>query len=247
MLFRSAADGSADMVRLTVYVTSLSDKTQKVAVKALFDTILGENRDYHFTTASGGQIDAACQFLSFDDERWVASSNGKTTAQFLLSGKTVSPVEAVTVANRDELYRSRWIPVIKERSGFNGVLAYNNSALAISWPAFELEPEKTGTITMYIALASDGESPRGEEFLEEVTVVEPVVEETAPDKNGFVIRKPDVEFVVPPITDKQLDPAYIQQLIGRIDSLQSDPELVDRTEVRQLNAELDAILEKIRQ
>ncbi|MCR5723945.1 MAG: hypothetical protein K6G80_02515 [Treponema sp.] len=245
----SVPGASADMLRLTVYTTSLAPKTQTVAVKGLFDTILGENTDYHFHTFSGRHIDAEAQFLPKDEEKWLVSTNGKTSVQFLFAGKAGSAVEAVTVANRDELKRSRWIPLIKQDKGFNGVMVYNNSALAVSWPEFELEPAKTKTVTMFIALASDGEEPKGNVFLEGVTV-DPAAEnqeEAKIDKTGFVIRKPDVEFIVPPITDKQLDPAYIQQLIDRIDSLQSDPKLVDRTEIRQLNAELDAILAKIRQ
>ncbi len=245
----SVPDGKNDMVRLTVYTTNRTKKTQSVSIKALFDTILGENTDYHFYTANGVKIDSARQFFTPAEDRWIASSNGKTTAQFLLSGRAIAEPEAITVANRDELYRARWIPVIKQHNGFNGVLAYNNSALMLSWPAFTLEPEKTETLTLYIALASDGAAPQGDAFLDNATVDEKKNDEnvTVTDNNGFVVRKPDVEFIVPPITDKQLDPAYIQQLIDRIDNLQSDPKLVDRTEVRQLNAELDAILEKIRQ
>ena len=59
------------------------------------------------------------------------------------------------------------------------------------------------------------------------------------------VRRTDVEFIVPPIKDYQLDPEYIQQLIDKIDALQSSKE-VNKTEIMRLNAELDAILEKLR-
>lgn len=59
--------------------------------------------------------------------------------------------------------------------------------------------------------------------------------------------KKEVDFVVPSIKDYQLDPDYIQGLIDRINVLQSDPDNVDTSEIKRLNAELDAILEKIRQ
>ena len=48
------------------------------------------------------------------------------------------------------------------------------------------------------------------------------------------------------VTDDQLDPDYIQNLLDRIASLESDPALVDKSEVRELNDELDAILAKLR-
>lgn len=239
---------NADMVRIMVYVSSLSSKKQTVAVKALFDTILGENTDYHFYTGSGLKVAGGKQFSLEDMERekWIISTNGKNSVQFLLKGRTISDIEAVSIANRDDLSRSRWIPFVAEAKGFNGVLAYNNSALAVSWPQFVLEPEKTEMLTMYMVLGTDGEEPQGEAFLNAAPVeIEPVQEEDS--KTGFVVKNPSVEFIVPPITDEQLDPAYIQALIDRINNLQSDPNLVDRTEVRRLNAELDAILEKIRQ
>lgn len=237
-LLSSVPGTPCDMVRLMVYVTSLSDKAQTVAVKALFDTVLGENTDYHFTTGSGMAIDSARQFLSLTNERWIASSNGKTAVQFLLAGKTISTVESVSVANRDELYRSRWIPSITEQKGFNAVHVYNNSALAVTWPQFELEAKKTETLTMYLVVASDGAAPKGDTFL---GVNAPVSGATVSGQVQDDVWQPVV------VTDRQLDPAYIQALINRINNLQSDPKLVDRTEVRRLNAELDAIFEKMRQ
>ena len=59
-------------------------------------------------------------------------------------------------------------------------------------------------------------------------------------------KRTDVEFIVKNIRDYQLDPVYIQDLIDRIDALQSEKK-VDRKKVAQLNAELDAILERLRQ
>jgi len=48
------------------------------------------------------------------------------------------------------------------------------------------------------------------------------------------------------VTKEQLDPEYIQNLLDRIADLESDPALVDKAEVKQLNDELDAILAVIR-
>ena len=73
-------------------------------------------------------------------------------------------------------------------------------------------------------------------------------EEPVKDNKAEVpVEKPDFEFIVPPVSDAQLDPEYVQDLIDRINSLQSDPDLVDHEEVSRLNAELDAILLKLRQ
>ena len=48
------------------------------------------------------------------------------------------------------------------------------------------------------------------------------------------------------ITDSQLDPVYIQSLLDRIASLKEDGS-VDKSEIRRLSDELDAIFLKLRQ
>ena len=59
-------------------------------------------------------------------------------------------------------------------------------------------------------------------------------------------KKADVDFIVQNVTEKQLDFEYIQNLINRIDALESTDTDVDRNELRQLNSELDAILAALR-
>ena len=46
--------------------------------------------------------------------------------------------------------------------------------------------------------------------------------------------------------DTMLNRRYIEDLLNRIRKLEEDPEHIDRNELLRLNAELDAILEKIR-
>lgn len=246
-ILKSSADAPADMVKISVYTTNLTEQKHTVAVKALFDTILGENTDYHFVTADGREINSEAQFVDFEKNPWICSRNAKTSLQLIYQGKTISPLQSLSIANRDSLNRSTWIPVVNPEKGFSSVLAYNNSAVCLNWPQVELEGGKTSVITMYVAVGVDGKEARASAFLEGLAS-EPATEVVGvTEKNDFVVKKPDVDFVVAPVTDRQLDPAYIQNLIDRINALQSDPKLVDRTEIRRLNAELDAILQKIRQ
>ncbi|HBG36319.1 MAG TPA: hypothetical protein DDW88_04555, partial [Treponema sp.] len=48
------------------------------------------------------------------------------------------------------------------------------------------------------------------------------------------------------ITSEQLDKAYIEALLAKIEALENDDTSLDRTELLKLNAELDAILEFLR-
>ena len=54
------------------------------------------------------------------------------------------------------------------------------------------------------------------------------------------------DFNLMPIYDYQLDPEYIQALIDRINELQANPDQTNPEEIFRLNAELDAILAKLR-
>ena len=60
-------------------------------------------------------------------------------------------------------------------------------------------------------------------------------------------KKPSVPFNVDTIGPEKLDPSYVQALLDKINSLESDASSVDREEILQLNAELDAIMNKLRQ
>lgn len=66
-------------------------------------------------------------------------------------------------------------------------------------------------------------------------------------KDDFDEKEENVPFSVDRIPPEKLDPLYVQSLLDRIDALESDPEIVDKQEVLQLNAELDAIMNKLRQ
>ena len=56
-----------------------------------------------------------------------------------------------------------------------------------------------------------------------------------------------VPFDIETIGAEKLNYQYIQSLIDRINSLEGDDQNLDRNELLRLNAELDAILEKLRQ
>ncbi len=58
---------------------------------------------------------------------------------------------------------------------------------------------------------------------------------------------PTVDFYIKNMTKEQLSPEYIQSLLDRIAALEEDSPSLNRQELLQLNAELDAILTYLRQ
>ena len=275
-ILRSSDSADDDIVKITAYVTNISKSKKVLSLKAIFDTHLGEGTPYHFMTSSGMKLNSE-RFLAVPREAEdVISTNDYNSVQFLLYGNSVSPIETVALANKSLLSGNLWTPVITNSRSFNSFLAYNNSAVGLNWPLFILDKCETQTIVFYIAVATDGLPVQGLTFIqsleqesesEEIVPEEEETEEAEETEQAEEIEEPkeesseetekaeepkkesaqNLEFVVPPITAEKLDYEYIQSLIDRIDALQSDPDTVDRIEVRLLNAELDAILEKIRQ
>ncbi|MDE7227167.1 MAG: hypothetical protein K2N31_02455 [Treponemataceae bacterium] len=238
-LLSSETGGEADIVRITVYTTNLAKNRQTLAVRAVLDTVLGESQPYHFVTASHDRIYGEKQFTLFSRDRFFYSGDDRTTAQILVEGKTMQPPQVVSFAGRDTLTDGPWFPVIHEEKGFGNIRAYSNSAIGINWQYFSVEPGETSHVTFYIAVGTDGEPPKGSQF------VDSLVDESlgAPQDGADGETDPDV----PEVSESKLDPAYIQNLIDRINALNSDPQYVDRGAVRQLNAELDAILARLGQ
>ena len=97
----------------------------------------------------------------------------------------------------------------------------------------------------------DGFMPSGYEYViaekkvKEVPVVKEVVVQEVVEEKEKVI--PNVKFDVKQLSKEKLSQEYVQQLIERISNLEDSGSDIDREEILMLNAELDAILEVLRQ
>lgn len=65
-------------------------------------------------------------------------------------------------------------------------------------------------------------------------------------ESEYVDTKPTVKFDISNIEKSKLTPEYIQSLMNRINALEADASNVNKEELLELNAELDAILEYLR-
>lgn len=91
--------------------------------------------------------------------------------------------------------------------------------------------------------------PAEEEIPPVINPVTPVqvVEKDSPVEKSSDYTKPTVKFDINNLSKEQLTPEYIQNLIDRINALEENSSSVNRNELLQLNAELDAILQTLRQ
>ncbi|MBQ9622828.1 MAG: hypothetical protein IJR39_05770 [Treponema sp.] len=252
-----------DIIKVRLYVLNLGNENHSVDLKGIFDTICGEVSSVHFTTEKRSKIRFETRYSNSDlhSERTIISANDKAYFQFVLDSQNVTPIESVTLANIDELYKMDWDSGFRKGRGFSNIRGYDDSGIMIDWPEFALPPESKTEFTFYIAAATSDEYPLGLTYADGILVLDkkqqddsalldfnnqnPAQEEPQKENAVNSDKRTDVEFVVPPIKDYQLDSGYIQDLIDKIDRLQSSKN-VDKKELMKLNAELDAILEKLR-
>ena len=89
---------------------------------------------------------------------------------------------------------------------------------------------------------------------ENVQEIKPAIEEITPVQVEEIVEEvkednvvPQVKFDVTSLSKEQLTTEYIQNLLDKIANLEQSGTALNRTELLQLNAELDAILSVLRQ
>ncbi|MCR5218830.1 hypothetical protein [Treponema sp.] len=203
-----ATSSRVDMLRVTIYTINLGRSTQSFTVKSVFDTILGENTTTHFSTAARSRINTEVQYLTMADHLWVRSSNENTSLQFLLSGKGISSPSHVTLANKDSLAESNWVPQVMESKSFNSVISYNNSAVGLNWKTAYLDPYKTDVITFYLSVGIGGNEPAGKDFLKALEEGKTALAASLPDFAPYTNVAPSPSE----LTEDELQTPYYENM-----------------------------------
>ena len=240
--FASTNSKQNDCIKVEISVTNLSDYDEDFALKAVFDTLLGEASKKHFYTATQNPITSEQFIESIKKQKYVASSNGYNSVGFLFSGANISEPESVILGNRDVLLQKAWNPQIVSGRSFDSISSMNNSALAVLWRSFELSSLNKSSIVFYISTSTDKKAfPLEKSFPNDVLAFDVVQEEdsvTYTDSYGM-------NYTVGVHKSEQLDPEYIADLLNRIHNLEINADGSNRDEIKKLNAELDAIMQKI--
>ena len=260
--FPSETPGDDDMIRVTATITNKGKKNETFSLKAILDTVLGESDKYHFYTSDGMPVKNEVMFRTMQNQKWVLSKNELASMQLLFDGGDCTSPSLVALANYSTLEKRSWEPDMLSYRAFDTVLSYNNSAVGVIWQESKIAPLETSKNVFYIALASDLRKPNGdkylfhEEYLEDEETEKTKVRNTQKmgepaDVLEIAPSKPEVsesvDFTVKKLGKEQLSPEYVQALLDKIASLEENKPDINREELLQLNAELDAILDVLRQ
>ena len=256
---KSDEQNDYDMIKISAEIENLGTRQKKFALKGVFDTVLGEKDLNHFFSSENEAINTEKLFRTMKDERWFVSKNDKYSMQFLLDGVDITPVECVLLGNKTTFDSNAWIPNLKTEKSFDSFVSYNDSEVCIIWPEVSILPNEKDSFVFYIAFAANGEKPQGNYFIgdkkevvevkKEKPVVKKEVVKVPEEENVKETKKeiPNVKFDVATLSREKLSQEYVAGLMERIANLEDSGKNVDREELLMLNAELDAILEILRQ
>ena len=256
---KSDEQNDYDMIKISAEIENLGTRQKKYALKGVFDTVLGEKDLNHFFSSENVAINTEKLYRTMKDERWFVSKNDKYSMQFLLDGVDITPIECVLLGNKTTFDSNAWIPTLSIDKSFDSFVSYNDSEVCIIWPEVSILPNEKDSFVFYLAFAANGEKPQGNYFIgdkkEEVVdkKEKPVVKQEVvkvPEEEKVKETKkeiPDVKFDVATLSREKLSQEYVAGLMERIANLEDSGENVDREELLMLNAELDAILEILRQ
>lgn len=257
---KSDEQNDYDMIKISAEIENLGTRQKKFALKGIFDTVLGEKDLNHFFSSENVAINTEKLYRTMKDERWFVSKNDKYSMQFLLDGVDITPIECVLLGNKTTFDSNAWIPTLSIDKSFDSFVSYNDSEVCIIWPEVSILPNEKDSFVFYLAFAANGEKPQGNYFIgdkkEEVIEVKkekPVVKKEVvkvPEEEKVKETKkeiPNVKFDVATLSREKLSQEYVAGLMERIANLEDSGENVDREELLMLNAELDAILEILRQ
>ena len=226
--------GSAfdNIVKVRASVVNTGKESNTFALKGVFDTVLGEKTQKHFSTANIQSINSETQFRDMSASRWILSQDSQASVQFLLYGAATTKIEEATLGNKDVLSLPMRHPLFVPSRSFDSMTSYNNSALALEWSEAEIESGAEASFVFYIALSADGSVPDGNAYI--ASFDKPLASDNAKTQVSDVRSVPEWK----------LNKAYVASLLQKIYAL-SDYD-ADAGELAELNAELDMILAQLR-
>lgn len=203
-----------DFLRIETILENISGKPRAYALKALFDTNLGEGEGIHFTTNVRNRISSELSIDFNRDKDSILISSGKNrnlVIPFLFQG--VTKPDQLIIANWTRLNTLAWLPSVVEGRTFNTVYSVNDSAVLLVWPTRILESGQTMKVNMILSAS--------------IPALLQTAGGTSPDSAASA---------------EEYRLRLIDQIIQRISEMERNTDAIDPEEIKNLNEILDQLL-----
>lgn len=237
-------------VLVSYMIENLDAKRHSFSVKAVFNTFLGENFNFHFTLSTNTNVFDEVIFTPSSKLNSFSSSDGKCRADFILFGDSITPPKFVVLANKNIIEDSSVNTIFKRGRSFNSVLAYNNSSAGLYWDYYYLPPQESKSYSYRIKLSNydlKNVVHDNEDFFVPEPEPVPVVEPTPIDENAYAPIELPPE-VLPEVEETQ-EPEYIDKVDEASNKLHYDfnternylDPSINEEYVRRLIEEIDSL------
>ncbi len=220
----NSTTGTPRAVLITTRIENTSGKPGVFALKALFDTMLGESEGIHFTTNIQKRISSETRIVTaVNPDNVIISQNKNLSCAFYLYGSGASRPDTVYISNWERLNTLTWFPDFVEGRSFNTLYSVNDSALLFVWPEKTLQANDKLSVSMVLGPFSSDIS-----------------------SSSSSVSKSAASATVVPV-DAASTQATIQQLLDRIAEIEANPGSASDDELIRLNNDLDTMLQQIKE
>ena len=219
------------LLKIETIIENTSGGTAEFALKALFDTKLGENRKVPlYTDLRTGIFRETVLEPKFEKDSAIISANSDLACLFLINHSEAKMPETIYVANWERLQSIKWLPKAVQGRLFSTQYSHNDSALLFVWPNEVLENNDSLKVTMFIGCY---------DFLRKKNTS--VKEEVSEKTNAPVPQ----DKAAPPKNEK--DYQYIQALLDKILEVESNPDMASDEYIEDLIQQTDTAIQNIQE
>ncbi len=194
-------------LKIDTKIKNIGKATASIALKALFDTKLGENNYFPLYTDLKKGIREECILKPNEQEASaIISSNEEYACLFLIKNSLVSSISKIYIANWDKLQARSWIPPLAPGRVFKTKSSKTDEALLFTWPMQKLLANEESNRVMLIGYydylkksveSLDASKNKNREGTEEGNYS--TVQEVDSDEEDFV----DLTNMIKPMTVKK--------------------------------------------
>ncbi len=234
---------SGPLLQIETTVENICGGYADVALKALFDTHLGENRRIPlYTDLRTGIFRETVLEPKFEKDSAVISANSDAACMFLINHTGASKLENIYIANWDRLQSVGWIPPIVQGRSFSTKYFYNDSALLFVWPQEHLQNTESITVTMFIGYY---DYLRRNENLKRELDTENTEESTPAPAETKVLPEPAAPIPEQMSSEELKNYTYIKALLEKIAEVEADPDSISDEYIEDLTKQADNAISDI--
>lgn len=222
------------LLKIITNIENTQSKDANVALRAVFDTSLGEHaKKAPLATDLRENIIAETSFNpKIDRDSVIISSNKESACMFFFKHGVDMP-EQVYIANWERMQPRKWLPKVVEGRSFNSKYLHDDSACLFIWPGKKMKPTELMTITTTIGYHDFIRSAKGYNIQSDMS------EDEVPKK---VVPPPK-----PPVMteEQKKNYDYIQELLNRIHAVEENPDEVPDEEIEKLTDQANDAIKDI--